>query len=451
MSTRLEVPVLIARKRDGGALARGEITALIAAYLEGAVEEAQMAAFLMAGVIRGFTEDEAVALTEALVASGDTVDLSAMTGPTIDKHSTGGVGDTTTLIVAPALAAAGCQVAKLSGRGLGHTGGTLDKLEAIPGLRVDLEPDELRAQVERIGVAVAAATHDLVPADKRLYALRDVTATVASSALIASSVMSKKLAGGAAHVLLDVKVGDGAFLPDVGAGRDLAQLCVAIGEANGRRTAALVTDMSQPLGDGVGNAIEVGVAIEVLRGERPGRLAALAQELGAAALALTGVSAEDAAQQIAAVLSDGRALERFREMVAAQGGDPSVVDDPWNVLPAAPVVRSWTPPAGVVGRFACRRLGELAGRLGAGRMRQGDEIDPAVGLEILVRTGDRLDGEAPAVRVHARSEEDAERVLEELPGVVEVGDDEPAPVPLVHARIGLADRSVGGSTGATPA
>ena len=278
-----------------------------------------------------------------------------------------------------------------------------------------------------------------------------MTATVASPALIASSVMSKKLAGGAAHVLLDVKVGDGAFLPDVGAGRDLAQLCVAIGEANGRRTAALVTDMSQPLGDGVGNAIEVGVAIEVLRGERPGRLAALAQELGAAALALTGVSAEDAAQRIAAVLSDGRALERFREMVAAQGGDPSVVDDPWNVLPAAPVVRSWTPPAGVVGRFACRRLGELAGRLGAGRMRQGDEIDPAVGLEILVRTGDRLDGEAPAVRVHARSEEDAERVLEELPGVVEVGDDEPAPVPLVHARIGLADRSVGGSTGATPA
>jgi pyrimidine-nucleoside phosphorylase len=222
----LEVPVLIARKRDGGELTAEELSALVSAYLADEVDDAQMAALLMAGVIRGFTEAEAIALTDVLLASGDTVDLSMLDGPTVDKHSTGGVGDTTTLIVAPMLAAAGCQVAKLSGRGLGHTGGTLDKLEAIPGFRVDLSPEQLRSQVQDIGLAVAAATAELVPADKRLYALRDVTATVPSTALIASSVMSKKLAGGASHVLLDVKLGDGAFLSDPAAAVALAELCV---------------------------------------------------------------------------------------------------------------------------------------------------------------------------------------------------------------------------------
>jgi pyrimidine-nucleoside phosphorylase len=437
MSTDLEVPVLIARKRDGGELSAAEISALIRAYMAGEVDDAQMAALLMAGVIRGFTTDEAVALTEALVASGDTVDLSELRGPTVDKHSTGGVGDTTTLVVAPLLAAAGCQVAKLSGRGLGHTGGTLDKLEAIPGLRVDLEPHEVRAQVERIGLAVAAATQDLVPADKRLYALRDVTGTVPSPALIASSVMSKKLAGGAAHVLLDVKTGDGAFMEDEEAARDLAELCVRIGEAHGRRTGALVTDMSQPLGDGVGNAVEVAVAIETLRGERHGRFRALCIELAAATLALTGQEAGNERSRITQLLDDGSAKESFREFVAAQGGDPAVVDHPWQILPAAPVVREWRPGAGVVEGFACRRLGELAGLLGAGRHRQGDPVDPAVGLEVLVRTGEVVGAEEPAVRIHARSDADVERVLRELPDVVRVGPHEVAPVPLVRARVGV--------------
>jgi pyrimidine-nucleoside phosphorylase len=437
MSTRLEVPVLIGRKRDGGELTAQELSDLLTAYLAGDVDDAQIAAFLMAGVIRGFTRAEAVALTEVLVASGDTVDLSALRGPTVDKHSTGGVGDTTTLIVTPLLAAAGCQVAKLSGRGLGHTGGTLDKLESIPGFRVDLTPDEVRDQVERIGVAVAAATQDLVPADKRLYALRDVTGTVASPALIASSVMSKKLAGGAAHVLLDVKAGDGAFMADAESARDLAQLCVDIGEAHGRRTGALVTDMSQPLGDGIGNALEVGIAIEVLQGRRDGRLRDLSVALAAASLELTGVPADEATDRIIGLLEDGSGLESFRALVAAQGGDPTVADEPWEVLPTAPVVLDWSPPAGHVVSFACRRLGELAATLGAGRQRKDDVLDLAVGIEVLIRVGDTVDGSTPGVRVHARTEADAARVRDELDAVVGRSPDPVAPTELIHARVGL--------------
>ncbi|WP_052667422.1 thymidine phosphorylase [Nitriliruptor alkaliphilus] len=436
--TTLEIPVLIARKRDGGELTGDELRAFLGAYLRGEVEEAQVAALLMAGVIRGFTDAEAVALTEVLVASGDTVDLSALRGPTVDKHSTGGVGDTTTLVVAPLLAAAGAQVAKLSGRGLGHTGGTLDKLEAIPGFRVDLSADEVASQADRIGLAVAAATQDLVPLDKKLYALRDVTATVKSPGLIASSVMSKKLAGGAQHVLLDVKSGDGAFMEDPAEAEALAELCVRIGEAHGRRTGALVTDMSQPLGDGIGNAIEIAVAIEVLRGERRGdRLTRASLALAAAALQLTGVPEGQAAETVARLLDDGSALERFGAFVAAQGGDPSVVDDPRAVLPVAPVTLPWIPAAGTVHGFSCRRLGELAARLGAGRQRQGDQLDLSVGLEVGVRTGDELDGDTPAVVVHARTEDDAQGVIAELADVIHLAPEPADPVELVQARVGL--------------
>ncbi|MEX2487072.1 MAG: thymidine phosphorylase [Nitriliruptoraceae bacterium] len=427
---------LIARKRDGGTLTADELQQLIGAYLSGDVDDAQIAAFLMAGVIRGFTADEAIALTDVLVASGDVVDLSALRGPTIDKHSTGGVGDTTTLVVAPLLAAAGCQVAKLSGRGLGHTGGTLDKLEAIPGFRVDLTAEELRRQVEDIGIAVAAATLDLVPADKRLYALRDVTATVGNDALIASSVMSKKLAGGADHILLDVKCGDGAFMPDPDAARQLAQLCVDIGSARGRKTGALVTDMSQPLGDSIGNALEVRVAIDVLQGRRRGRLRDLCIRLASAALQLTGVPPDDAVVRVTDLLDGGDALERFRQFVAAQGGDPSVADDPGAVLPVADVVHDWLPPSGVVQDIACRELGELAGGLGAGRQRQGDTIDPAVGIELLVRVGDTTDDDQPAARIHARTDTDAQAALARLSDLVRVGTAPCEPPPLVHATVG---------------
>lgn len=436
--SELEVPVLIARKRDGGELRAEELSSLVQAYLADEVDDAQMAALLMAGVIQGFTEAEAIALTDVLLASGDTVDLSSLSGPTIDKHSTGGVGDTTTLVVAPMLAAAGCQVAKLSGRGLGHTGGTLDKLEAIPGFGVDLAPQDLRAQVERIGLAVAAATAELVPADKRLYALRDVTATVASTALIASSVMSKKLAGGAGHVLLDVKHGDGAFLAEPEAAIELAELCVRIGTARGRHTGALVTDMSQPLSDAIGNALEVGAAIEVLQGRRGGRLRELSVALTAAALELTGREPGEALATAEDALASGRALERFRDLVAAQGGDVAVADDPWALLPSAPVVEDWRPGAGSVRITGCRRLGELAGRLGAGRRRAGDQLDLAVGLEVLVRTGDVLEDDTVAVRVHARRPEDAEAVLAELPAVLEVSPDPVTAPPLVVRRVGFA-------------
>jgi len=428
---------LIARKRDGGSLSAEELREFIGAYLAGDVDEAQVAAFLMAGVINGFTTGEAVALTEVLVASGDVVDLSGLRGPTVDKHSTGGVGDTTTLVVAPLLAAAGCQVAKLSGRGLGHTGGTLDKLASIPGMSVDLDAAAMREQVDRIGLAVVSATADLVPADKRLYALRDVTATVPSQALIASSVMSKKIAGGASHVLLDVKTGDGAFMAAVDDAIALARLCVDIGQANDRRTGAVVSDMSQPLGDGVGNALEVAVAVETLRGERGGRFRQLCLHLAARTLELTGSTRKSAEAQITALLDSGAALEKFAAFVAAQGGDPRVVDDPWSVLPRAPIVVDWAPPRGVIAAFACRRLGELAGELGAGRRRQADIIDPAVGFEVMVRVGDAVDGSTPGVRIHARTDTDADLAAKALSEIVTVAETDVAPPDLIAAEIGF--------------
>jgi pyrimidine-nucleoside phosphorylase len=439
------IPELIARKRDGGELSGDELRGLLARYLTGGMDDAQMAALLMAGVIRGFTTAEAVVLTEAFVASGERVDLAGLRGPTVDKHSTGGVGDTTTFVVAPLLAAAGCQVAKLSGRGLGHTGGTIDKLEAVPGVRTDLTIDEVRAQVERVGLAVASATADLVPADKRLYALRDVTATVPSPALIASSVMSKKIAGGASTIMLDVKAGDGAFSPRVEDAVALAELCVGIGAAHGRRTAALVTDMSQPLGDAVGNALEVIAAIEVLQGAGSTRLREVSLALAAGTLELLGRGAVEALEEVTALLDGGAALERLGDLVAAQGGERSVLDAPRDALPAAPVVRDWAPGAGTVLTIACRRIGEIAGALGAGRQRAGDVIDPAVGLEVHVRVGDEVgpDGRSagrPAVRIHASDEVSADRAAEALAAAVTTGRGSPDIVPLVHRRIGFASR-----------
>ena len=315
---------VIARKRDGGEIPGDQLREFVLAYAREELPDYQMAAFLMAGYLRGFSRSEAEALTEAMVTSGDQLDLSRLSGPTVDKHSTGGVADGTTLVVGPLAAALGMQVIKLSGRGLGHTGGTLDKLESIPGFRVHLGADELLDQVERIGLAVAAQSADLVPADKSIYALRDVTATVGNVALIASSVMSKKLAGGAASILLDVKAGSGAFMSETGAAVELARLCVEIGQDAGRATAALVTDMNQPLGELVGNAVEVREAVEALRGERPGRFLDLCLTLTGhlAALAGTAADAEAGRRDARRALESGDGLERFRQFVAAQGGDP---------------------------------------------------------------------------------------------------------------------------------
>lgn len=437
----LETPALIRRKRDGEEMSRDELRALLAGYLAGEASEAQMAAFLMAGTIRGFTDAEAVALTELYVSSGEQIDLSTLPGPTVDKHSTGGVGDTTTLIVAPLAAACGMQVAKLSGRGLGHTGGTLDKLEAIPGFDVDRTAEQVLAQVRDVGVAVAAATADLVPLDKRLYALRDVTGSVSSPALIAASVMSKKLAGGAHHIVLDVKTGDGAFIEDVDEARHLAELCVRIGESQGRRTAAMLTDMSQPLGDAIGNALEVAAAVEVLQGGGDARLRELSIELVSALLVLTGQQPDlsSAVARTTQVLDEGAGLERFRDLVEAQGGEGQVADDPWGFLPTAGVVRTWKGLDGTVSSIACQRLGELAARLGAGRMRAGDHVDHAVGLVLHPRIGDVVTPEDPVVTIHARSEREADAVEEELAGVIAVTPESVPRRPLLLERIGFDD------------
>lgn len=436
MTGRLHPPSVIVRKRDGGEIEPDLLRAFLDGYMHGQVEEEQMSAFLMAGVLRGFTHDEAVTMTDAFVASGDVVDLSALTGPTVDKHSTGGVGDTCTLVVAPILAACGAQVAKLSGRGLGHTGGTLDKLESIPGFRVDLTREELAAQVNQIGLAVAAATQNLVPLDKRLYALRDVTGTVPSPALIAASIMSKKIAGGADTVVLDVKTGNGAQMQALEESVGLARLCVEIGRAHGLRTAALVTDMSQPLAPNIGNALEVAHAIDVLTGRvSSGRFREVCLALASTALAAIG-SVDDAEEAACTALESGAAAERFEAMVAAQHGDASVVERPDAVLPTAPVVREWRPGAGRVGSIDCRGLGTLSGGLGAGRSHKDDVIDPAVGLEVLASIGDEVAEDDVVAVVHARTDEDADWAIDELARLIPIGDEVvPAP-PLIHARIG---------------
>jgi pyrimidine-nucleoside phosphorylase len=428
---------LICIKRDGGEVPADALTDLVLAYARGEVPDYQVAAFLMAGYLNGFSRAEAEALTAAMVASGRTLDLSALSGPTVDKHSTGGVSDGTTLVVAPLAAALGMQVMKLSGRGLGHTGGTLDKLESIPGLAVERSPEDLLEQVERVGLAVAAQSADLVPADRALYALRDATGTVASTALIASSVMSKKLAGGASVILLDVKAGDGAFMKDPAAATELAELCVDLGRRGGRVTAALVTDMSQPLGNTVGNAIEVREAVQVLRGEGPERLTELSLTLTGHLATLAKVATDPAAGRATAeqALARGDGLERFRRFVEAQGGDPRAVDDP-SLLPAAPVALPVPAPAsGWLATVACEQVGLIAAGLGAGRQRKEDSIDPAVGLEVNVKIGDHVERGEPVGTVHARDRESAERAAAALARTLGIVDERTTPPALVIGQV----------------
>ena len=327
----------VAAKRDGKTLTPGEVEAFVEGYTRGDVSDALAAAFLMACVLNGLDAGETLAMTRAMIASGETVSFTGMERPTVDKHSTGGVSDGVTLVFAPLAAALGLAVAKLSGRGLGHTGGTLDKLESIPGLRTDLAPADLAAQVAAIGCAVGAQSPNLVPADGALYALRDATATVPSIPLIASSVMSKKLAVATDLILLDVKAGSGAFMKTPEDAERLAIACLDLATGWGRSARVAVTDMSQPLGDAVGNALDVAEAVELLRGGFRGRMRDLAVAFAAAALEHTGtVGRDESTARAEAALDDGSALERFRAMVDAQGGDPRVADDPWTVLPRAP-------------------------------------------------------------------------------------------------------------------
>jgi pyrimidine-nucleoside phosphorylase len=425
---------VIAAKRDGEELPSEALEELVLAYARGRVPDYQMAAFLMAGYLNGFSRDEAAAMTHAMVASGDRLDLSRLSGPTVDKHSTGGVGDGTTLVVAPLAAELGMQVVKLSGHGLGHTGGTLDKLDAIPGMCTELSVAELIAQVEEIGLVVCAQSAELAPADKAIYSLRDVTATVEDIALIAASVMSKKLAGGADAILLDVKTGSGALMREREDAPALAELCVALGEEGGRATRALITDMSQPLADAVGNASEVREAIEVLRGERNGRFAELCVALAGHMAALTGVAenAEDGIERARAAVASGAALERFRRFVEAQGGEPQVVEDP-ALLPAAPVLHELRAgPAGWLEAMDAMAIGHAAARLGAGRERKDDPIDPAVGIDVLVRIGDEVDAETVIAVVHANHERAAHRAARDVLAALTWSERPVAPPPLIH-------------------
>ena len=429
---------LIAAKRDGREVPSGQLHDFVLAYARGDVPDYQMAAFLMAGYLNGFSRAEAVALTHAMVDSGDRLDLSRLAGPTVDKHSTGGVGDGTTLVVPPLAAGLGMQVVKLSGHGLGHTGGTLDKLAAIPGMRTELSKDELISQVEEIGLAVCAQTAELVPADKAMYGLRDVTATVDDIALIASSVMSKKLAGGAEAILLDVKTGSGAFMEDHEAARQLAELCVALGEEGGRATGALITDMGQPLADAVGNAIEVSEAIEVLRGERGGRFTELCLTLAGHMAALAGLAADgEAGTEMARdALASGAALERFRRFVEAQGGDPRIVDDR-SLLPQAPVrheVRAGR--HGWLRSVDAAEIGHAAARVGAGRRRKGDEIDLAVGLQFLAEIGDEVEPETLVAVVLANDEAAARKAGQNVQDALSWSEQPVERRPVVHEVVG---------------
>lgn len=400
----MQAYAIIKKKRDGERLSLEEISWFVERYAAGEIADYQVAAWLMAVYIRGLDAVETTSLTEALLRSGKQVDLSGVAGVKVDKHSTGGVGDKTTLVLAPLLAAAGAKVAKMSGHGLGHTGGTIDKLESIPGFKTELSPEEFIAQVSRAGLAVVAQTEEIVPADKKLYALRDVTATVDSIPLIAASIMSKKLASGAEAIVLDVKTGSGAFMQDVTAARELARLMVAIGKRAGRRVAALITDMDQPLGYAVGNAVETAEAIATLKGRGPLDLTELCLELGSRMLVLAGLAANAATARgrLEEILWDGRALAKFREWVAAQGGDPGVVDQP-DMLPAAPQkIPVTSPRSGYVVQVNALAIGEAARILGAGRARKDDHVDPSVGVVLRAKVGTKVEAGEPLAHILVR-------------------------------------------------
>jgi pyrimidine-nucleoside phosphorylase len=383
---------LIERKRDGHEHTAAEIALIVDGYTVGDVPDYQMSAWLMAALLRGLSAEETVAMTEAMVRSGDVIDLSAIPGVKVDKHSTGGVADTTTLVLAPLVSACGVPVAKMSGRGLGHTGGTLDKLEAIPGFRVELTPEEFVAQVHRIGIAVVAQSPRIDPADRKIYALRDVTGTVPSIPLIVGSIISKKIAGGADAIVLDVKVGSGAFMKTEADARQLAHELIAVGAALGRRVECLMSDMDQPLGMAVGNSLEVAEAIQTLRGEGPEALTELCMMFGARMLMLGERAADETEARLllAEAVSSGCALERFREWVAAQGGDPRVADD-LSLLPRARVSREIRAlQSGYLARFDAEGVGRAGMVVGAGREHVGDAIDPGAGLVLAARVGDQV-------------------------------------------------------------
>ncbi|MDN7244092.1 pyrimidine-nucleoside phosphorylase [Planococcus shenhongbingii] len=401
---------LIEKKRDGFELSTEEIQFIVTGYTKGDIADYQMSAFLMAIYFKNMTERERADLTIAMANSGDQIDLSAIEGIKVDKHSTGGVGDTTTLVLGPLVAACGVPVAKMSGRGLGHTGGTIDKLEAIEGFHVEISSEDFIKQVNDIKLAVVGQSGNLTPADKKLYALRDVTATVNSIPLIASSIMSKKIAAGADAIVLDVKIGEGAFMKTEEDARELAHAMVGIGNATGRKTMAIISDMSQPLGFAIGNALEVKEAIETLQGKGPEDLTELCLVLGSQMVVVGGKAEtlEEARAMLEEVIANGKALEVMKEFIAAQGGNPAVVDDV-NLLPQAKFVTEVpSEQEGYISFMEADEIGTAAMVLGAGRATKESEIDLAVGIVLHKKVGDRVQkGEAIAT-IYSNTEELAE-------------------------------------------
>src|SRR5688500_17417537 len=429
------IPSLIQHKRDGNAIAAGDWARLVADYTAGKVPDYQMSALLMAVVWRGLAPEELAALTDAMLDSGDRLRFDGFETPRVDKHSTGGIGDKVSLLLAPMVACCGVAVPMMSGRGLGHTGGTLDKLESIAGFRTALTLKETRAQIERLGCALIGQTPEIAPADKRIYALRDVTATVESIPLIAASIMSKKLAEGLDGLVLDVKTGSGAFVPDSEAARTLAETMIGLGEARGCRTVALLTAMDRRLGRAAGNALEVEEAIEGLQGRGPDDLMALTYALGAEMLLVAGAAedAADAHRKLRHVIDTGAAVDRFRAIVEAQGGNPAVVDDP-AALPQAPVERVWAAPkAGIVSRVEPRRIGRAITALGGGRMEVADAVDPAVGFVITARPGDKVTRGQPLATIYARDDAGADGAARALAEAIVIGE-AAAPLPLIDRK-----------------
>jgi thymidine phosphorylase len=420
---------VITTKRDGGVLSDAQIDWVISAYTRGVVADEQMAALAMAVLLRGLTDAELARWTGAMIASGERLDLSAVQRPTTDKHSTGGVGDKITLPLAPLVAACGAAVPQLSGRGLGHTGGTLDKLESIPGWRADVSSDDFIRQLNDVGAVVCAAGAALAPADRKLYALRDVTGTVESIPLIASSIMSKKIAEGSASLVLDVKVGTGAFMKDTAAARELASAMVALGHAHGVHTVALLTDMSTPLGRTAGNALEVAESVEVLAGGGPPDVVELTLRLAREMLDGAGLDTVDPAD----ALADGRAMDSWRRMITAQGGDPLAS------LPVAVERHVVTAPAtGVLTRLDALAVGVAAWRLGAGRARKEDPVSAGAGVVMFAKPGDQVRAGEPLLELHADDPARFDRAVQALDGAIDIGN-RYEPVPLVIDRVSRCD------------
>ena len=428
---------LIERKRDGGRLDPNEWRDLINAYTTGDVADYQMSAFLMACFQRGLSHDETAALTEAMLNSGGRLELASLGKPRIDKHSIGGVGDKVSLVLAPLIAVLGVAVPMVSGRGLGHTGGTLDKLESIPGMRTNLTLAQARAQLEDLGCAMMGQTTEIAPADRKLYALRDATATVESIPLIASSIMSKKLAEDLTGLVIDIKRGSGAFLTSFEQEVALANEMISLGDSHGCPVVALVTAMDRPLGRACGNALEVEEAIATLKGEGPADLVEVTLALGAEMLVLAGTARDtDAARaDMRAALSSGKAADRFRQIIERQGGNPGVLDDP-ELLPQAEACELYIAKrSGFVARVEPRAVGRGIIALGGGRTQMSDSVDPAVGFVITVKPGDRVQGGEPMASIYARNAGGVRAGRSALDAAITVADEAEPPLKLVSHRI----------------